>query len=58
MTVEELLKRRYTKMTYEELTRLNGKLVGKGPHWVTQERWDVTHEAAKKLHYFFKETKQ
>jgi len=48
-----LRKRRLTRMTEDELHRLNGILVGKGPNWATQERIDVCEELGKRLaeHY-------
>ena len=55
-TSADLRKRRLSKMSVSELDTLNWKLVGKGPHWATQERRDVCDEIGRQVSADLRET--
>jgi len=49
----ELRLRRYTKMSVEELQKLNCKVCGRGPNWATQERHDICAEIGVQMEALF-----
>ena len=51
--ITEMRRRRLTKMNDNDLDKLNGKLVGKGCNWCTQERLDVCDELSERMYLFF-----
>ena len=51
----ESRKRRLSKMTDDELERLNIALSGKGHNWATAERIEVCRELGKRMADSFKE---